>query len=314
MKRFSRSSTKDEPLLAPPIRSIGGSGPPSPALLTKRSPRSSPSFPSGPLPSASPSSSYPFPHTPPPPPASAFRSIERPLHHSTLASLSVLLAALDRLRETTTARAKAEKEVGKAVRELSKGFGEKLAGEGGQSEVIVQALAAASMMGETIAEVDAKYAKGLEKDYEALNSTVEKYFKKTAVRFCFPSSCVLPFSPTAIVDRRKRRLTTKHSQSSTRKLLKRPRRTNLPPVPPPTLATPMPLSAVLHHSTPPTCRCSRPCQRKCSRRKLRTPTQLRSSGKLSVEKLRRHLREWPGRSGGTALRRRGRAARRSGGC
>jgi hypothetical protein len=198
LKRISGTFSKDDQsFLVTPSGSNS-----SPALL-KRSPRSSPSFPSQPLPPVSPSSAYPFPYTPGPPSpaavaASSARSLERPVLHSTLASLSVLLVALDELRETTTARAKAEKAVSKALEELGNGFEKKAAGEGGRSEVVVQALAGASAMMQTAAEVDAKYAKGVEKDYEGLNATVEKYFKKTAVRRLFIPSFI-PFSPIAIL-------------------------------------------------------------------------------------------------------------------
>lgn len=185
---FKRFSKDDQSFLLP------ASSAPSPALL-KKSPRTSPSLPPPQLSPASTGASYPFPYTPAPPSPSAppvSRSIDRSTLHKTLASLSTLLVALDELRETTTARAKAQKKVAKAVRELAGGFSDKAAGEGGKSEVIVRALQGAEGMLDALD--DTKYAKGLEKDYEGLNGLVEKYFKKTAVRSFFPSST--PFSLT----------------------------------------------------------------------------------------------------------------------
>ncbi|GAA5878820.1 hypothetical protein JCM8547_004842 [Rhodosporidiobolus lusitaniae] len=163
--------------LVPPLAS-------GPSVLTKPSPRSSPTFSSSPLPNpASPSSpSYPFPYTPASPsiPTSAAKSLDRPVLHKSLASLSALLVALDDYRSTTLARSKATKRLSKAVRDLSSGFTEKQAGKEGKSEVVVEALVGAAGMWEVLQEVEGKYAKGVEKDYEGVNKVAEAWFRKTA--------------------------------------------------------------------------------------------------------------------------------------
>ncbi|GAA5915364.1 hypothetical protein JCM6882_000233 [Rhodosporidiobolus microsporus] len=178
LKRISFQKDKDPAFLVPPTRAAGaGSSSP-----LNRSPRSSPSNGTVPLPPVSPSSpSYPFPYVPPPSvPAGPPRSLERPVLHKSLAALSGLLIALDELRETTSARTKAVKRVSKAVKELAGGFTEKSAGAGGKSEVIVEALGGCASMLEALLDVDQKAAKTLEKDYEAINDSAAKYFKRTA--------------------------------------------------------------------------------------------------------------------------------------
>ncbi|GAA6038814.1 hypothetical protein JCM8097_002908 [Rhodosporidiobolus ruineniae] len=175
LKRISGTFTKD------------GSGdpaflvPPSRAGAASSSPRSSPTLNSIPLPTSPSSPSYPFPYVPPTaPPPGPSRTLDRTVLHKSLASLSALLVALDELRETSSARAKAEKRVAKAVKDLAGGFSEKAAGAGGKSEVVVEALAGVAGMYEALSEVDAKHAKGVEKEYEGVNEACSKYLKKTA--------------------------------------------------------------------------------------------------------------------------------------
>ncbi|GAA5981521.1 hypothetical protein JCM11641_004084 [Rhodosporidiobolus odoratus] len=174
---FNKDSASDPAFLIPPR---GQSIPPSSPKLTK-SPRNSPSSQSFPLPPVAPASpSYPFPYTPVPPVPTLSRSLERPVLHRSLAALNALLVALDELRETSSAQAKAEKKVAKAVKDLAGGFTEKAAGSGGKSEVIVEALGGCASMFEVLSEVDGKHAKSVQKEYESVNETVSRYFKKTA--------------------------------------------------------------------------------------------------------------------------------------
>ncbi|GAA5820948.1 hypothetical protein JCM11251_001890 [Rhodosporidiobolus azoricus] len=178
LKRISFQKDKEPAFLIPPGRSAaGGSSSPS-----NRSPRLSPSSAPVQLPQPAPySPSYPFPHVPPPiAPSSAVRALDRATLHKTLASLSALLIALDELRDTTAARARAEKRVVKATKELAGGFTEKTAGSGGRSEVVFEGLSGGAVLYETLAELDQKAAKGFEKDYEAVNEVVARFFKKTA--------------------------------------------------------------------------------------------------------------------------------------
>ncbi|GJN94454.1 hypothetical protein Rhopal_007534-T1 [Rhodotorula paludigena] len=193
LKRLSGPFSKDssEPaLLLPP--------PPGPRSFSSSSPRTSPSLRAVSLPPVSPiqrtgrgvgaSPGYPFPQQTAPPSPSHARSasgsqqgIERATLHKTLAALSGLLVALDELRDTKLAESKAERRVAKALKEVAGGFTEKGAGgAGGKSDVVVEALASASTMLDTLGEVDGKHAKAVQKEYEALNDRVSKFFKRTA--------------------------------------------------------------------------------------------------------------------------------------
>lgn len=180
--QFNKDSPNDPALLLPPP------GARSPAPL---SPRSSPSLASVPLPSpTSPfGSSYPFPSAPPSSGRSerggrreeeGRKAIDRQALHKTLSSLSNLLIALDDLRETSLARAKAEKRLAKAAREVSSGFGERAGG--GRCDEAYEALSAAAEMLETLQEVDEGHAKLVKKEYEGVNESVGRYFRKTSVR------------------------------------------------------------------------------------------------------------------------------------
>ncbi|BGP20122.1 hypothetical protein JCM10213v2_008257 [Rhodosporidiobolus nylandii] len=174
---FTKDSSGDPALLIPP-----GSrpGPPSPSRLAK-SPRGSPSSQTTAHPLGSPSSpSYPFPYVPPAASPTPGRSFERKTLHQSLAALSAVLVALDEVRDTTAARAKAEKRLAKAVRDFGGGFSAKAAGPAGASEVIVEALGGCAGMYETLAEVDGKHAKAVQKEYEAVNELASRYFRKTA--------------------------------------------------------------------------------------------------------------------------------------
>ncbi|GAA5945075.1 hypothetical protein JCM1841_002041 [Sporobolomyces salmonicolor] len=76
----------------------------------------------------SPSPSYPFPYTPSSSqPTKRQHQLDRPTLHKTLAALSALLVALDELRQSTGAQAKAQKRVSKAIKELAGCWGNKVA-------------------------------------------------------------------------------------------------------------------------------------------------------------------------------------------
>lgn len=112
------------------------------------------------------------------------KSIDRPALHKTLSSLSNLLVALDDLRETSLARSKAEKRLAKAAREVASGFGEKA--QGGRCDEAYEALSAAAEILEVLQDVDEGQAKLVKKEYEGVNESIGRFFKRTSVRtVCF---------------------------------------------------------------------------------------------------------------------------------
>ncbi|BGP58212.1 hypothetical protein JCM8202v2_005873 [Rhodotorula sphaerocarpa] len=192
LKRISNSFNKDGTaqndlgLLIPPTPPFHQPG---------ASPRSSPrgqhtptQLSSFPFPAVPPS---PLPRTPGPYPAGvptsttpsaapSSRALDRPVLHKTLSSLSALLVALDELRDTSQAHSKARKRVAKATRDLAGGFSEKLAGPGGKGDEVAAALVSCAEMMEALQEVEEKHAKALKKEYEALNESIARYFRRTA--------------------------------------------------------------------------------------------------------------------------------------
>ncbi|KAI5477025.1 hypothetical protein MNV49_006901 [Pseudohyphozyma bogoriensis] len=146
---------------------------PSPAATAGPSSPSSPSKRSTELPpTATPTTSgFPFPHSAPPPP-----SIERGTLHKSLAALAALLEAVDELRDVGARMAKAEKRVGKAVKELALTFQDKSGG----SDIIASTLTASERMMGDLADVDLKTAKQVQASYESVNSVASKFFKQVA--------------------------------------------------------------------------------------------------------------------------------------
>ncbi|GAA5911232.1 hypothetical protein JCM5296_001328 [Sporobolomyces johnsonii] len=176
LKRISGTFSQSSDHLLPPPRSPSGATIPLPSPPNVLS-RSDPS----------PSPSYPFPYTPASSqPTKKQQQLDRPTLHKTLAALSALLVALDELRESTGAQAKAQKRVAKAAKELAGCWGDKVA-QGAREPVVGEssvsdALLASAGMYETLADVDAKHAKAVQQEYESINDLSSKYFKKTAVQ------------------------------------------------------------------------------------------------------------------------------------
>ncbi|GAA5879788.1 hypothetical protein JCM1840_001897 [Sporobolomyces johnsonii] len=174
LKRISGTFSQSSDHLVPPPRSPSGATIPLPSPPNVLS-RSDPS----------PSPSYPFPYTPASSqPTKKQQQLDRPTLHKTLAALSALLVALDELRESNGAQAKAQKRVAKAVKELAGCWGDKVA-QGARDPVVGEssvsdALLASAGMYETLADVDAKHAKAVQQEYESINEVASKYFKKTA--------------------------------------------------------------------------------------------------------------------------------------
>lgn len=151
---------------------------------------------------SSPSFYPPSPSNPNGPPPSASLTIERDTLHKSLESFSELLVALDTYRGLLAQVAKAERGLGESCKNLSGMFGNK-AEVGGRNEVICEygqpdslhtakklipindldkALNSNSAFFESLAEVDSKYSKVAQKEFQALNETSSKFFKKIAVR------------------------------------------------------------------------------------------------------------------------------------
>ncbi|GAA5958256.1 hypothetical protein JCM3765_004770 [Sporobolomyces pararoseus] len=153
---FSQSS--DQLLLVPPAAPI------SPNL-------SSNSAPSSPHSLRQQQSGYPFPPTQPQ--QEPQQTLDRTNLHKTLKSFSNLLTALVELRSTTLLHSKAEKKLGKALKEVGSinGWG---------STIIPEALLASSIMFETLGETDSKFSKLIQNQYELIHDLTNKYFKKTA--------------------------------------------------------------------------------------------------------------------------------------
>lgn len=195
-------------------------------------------------------SSFPFPAVPPSPlprtlgpypagvptsttpsAAPSSRALDRPVLHKTLSSLSALLVALDELRDTSQAQSKARKRVAKATRDLAGGFSEKLAGPGGKGDEVAAALVSCAEMMEALQEVEEKHAKALKKEYEALNESIARYFRRTAVslrhRRRSASMRLIPLHFDA--NRRRRRLMRTSWRISTAAWPRRPHRITPPP-------------------------------------------------------------------------------------
>ncbi|GAA5992406.1 hypothetical protein JCM5350_000966 [Sporobolomyces pararoseus] len=181
---FSQSS--DQLLLVPPppispnLLSFSNSAPSSPHSLYRQGQQGG-------------GGGYPFPpvnNVPPPPPTTtlAQQTIDRSSLHKTLQSISNLLVALDELRSASLIHSKAEKKLGKALKELAiSGWSSSTTtGENSKKNIVEKdstipdALLASSTMFETFGETDSKFSKLIQHQYEQINDLTNKYFKKTA--------------------------------------------------------------------------------------------------------------------------------------
>ncbi|GAA5901446.1 uncharacterized protein JCM6883_000215 [Sporobolomyces salmoneus] len=179
LKRLSGTfSQSSDQLLLPPSQASPSlnsySAPSSPRSLRSVQPQSG--------------SGYPFPSSPTTPTTSHPQTagipptIDRSTLHKTLSLLSSLLVALDEMRAASILHSKAEKKVGKALKELGVGgWGEILRKKDSKEDsTIPDALLASTTMFENLAEVDSKLSKFVQNEYESLNEFTNKYFKKTA--------------------------------------------------------------------------------------------------------------------------------------
>ncbi|KAM0746114.1 hypothetical protein T439DRAFT_360689 [Meredithblackwellia eburnea MCA 4105] len=168
LKRLSFNSKDDVSYLIPPAHQP----PSSPSSPSRTSPLPSPTH----LQLQQLQGSY-FPPIP---------SISRPTLHKTLTALTALLVAWDELRDLAASTARAEKRFARALRELGSGFGQASVSasasvsDGGRGEVVEKSLAATASLFDALGEVDLKYSKLMQKEYEGTNELVGKFFKKIA--------------------------------------------------------------------------------------------------------------------------------------
>lgn len=127
------------------------------------------------------------PHTSHSVPDASQHALAEPLDrtdlHKSLRAMENVLSALDQYRELTDLLYRSQRKLSKATKSLSACIRESAASKtAAERDPVVNGLATAASLLESASESDAKYAKLVQKSYDASNDGCAKVFRKIAVR------------------------------------------------------------------------------------------------------------------------------------